>query len=533
MAFTVVQAGSKLYKVNPDTGAATELTLPTGVTLSTTRKPQFAVLNQWVALVNSPTQNLVIDPEGTVRLMTPRAPAQPPLVASGGAGNITGSIRVKTSFAVYGTDGQLYMESPLSPQSQAVSLAANSLSISNIQVSTEGTTGWQRKVYRTLAGGTVYYNIGAVEDNVGTTLLHDLADAGVELLPVVEEDLVSPPGTLPGTWMKTVAQWKSRLWGVSSAADKVDEVIYTEENKVYAWPNRLTAWPTGQHREGVVGLAPRRDELGVIKKGGLWQITGDGDTFGLVQVQAGQGGGISADTIIAIDDYVYWLGDDGVWEWGPDGLKNISDEMVAPWFKSDVFFNRTRFQYAFAKYNAVRKTYDLHLAGTGDSTETRWVSYNIENKKWYGPHLTSAFTPSAAELVQDSNDLPMVLMGGTNGIVYKMNQSTFHDGTVTAIAMDITGPMHFANAPDIEHYWDMLSMLTKVESAGTMTITPTVGRLNSAAGSAITHTLTTGRERLRRLGAGAGVQLRFQQSTVDVGGTIFGYEIPFHELGRR
>jgi hypothetical protein len=533
MAFAVVQAGNKLYKVDPDTGTATELTLPTGVTLSTTRKPQFAVLNQWVVLVNSPTQNLAIDPEGVVRVMTPRSPQAQPIIASGGAGNVTGSITVKYTYAVKGTDGQLYMESPLSPQSQAFAASSNILAISNILASLEGTTGWIRRIYRTLAGGTVYYHVADIEDNVGTTLTHNLADAGVELLPVLDEILVSPPGTLPGTWMKTVIQWKSRLWGVSSAPDKVDEVVYCEENKVFAWPNTLIAYPTGQDREGVVGFAPRRDELGVLKRDGLWQITGGGDTFSLVQVQFGRGGCISPDTIVVINDNVYWLGDDGVWEWGPDGLQNVSDEQVAPWFKSDTYFNRSRFSYAFAKYNALRKTYDLHLAATGSSVEDRWVSFNIQNKKWYGPHKTGAFTPSAAELVSDGSGLPVALVGGTNGIVYKMNQATYHDGSSTLIDYDVTGPFHFANAPDIEHYWDMLSVLTKVQASGTLSITPTVGRLDTAAGSVISHDMTLGRQRLERMGVGAGLRLRFQQATADVGVTQYGYEIPFHEIGRR
>ena len=425
------------------------------------------------------------------------------------------------------------MESPLSPASSAFSASSNILAISNLAVSLEGTTGWQRKVYRTLAGGTVYYLVGAIEDNVGTTLTHNLADAGVELLPIDEGALMSPPGTLPGTQLKTIVAWKSRLWGVSSAPDSVDTVVYSNANKVYAWPNDLIAYPTGQDTEGVIAFAPRRDELGVLKRYGLWTIAGDGDTFGLVQVQQGRGGCISAKTVVPINDHVYWLGDDGVWEWGPEGLRNVSDEAVAPWFKSDTFFTRSRFGNAFAKYNALRKTYELHLAAAGSSVEDRWVSYSIENKKWYGPHLTSAFTPTAAQLVSDASGLPNVYMGGSNGIVYKMNQATFHDGTATAIAFDVTGAMHFASAPDIEHYWGELSMLTRIESSGTLTITPTVGRLGTSSGATISHALTTGRERLRRLGTGAGAKLQFTQATADVGVSIYGYEIPFFELGRR
>jgi hypothetical protein len=76
-------------------------------------------------------------------------------------------------------------------------------------------------------------------------------------------------------------------------------------------------------------------------------------------------------------------------------------------------------------------------------------------------------------------------------------------------------------------------MLTKVESAGTLTVTPTLGRLNSSAQSGISHTLTTGRERLRILGDGPLMRLRFQQATNAQGVTIYGYEVdPVFENGR-
>ncbi len=107
MSFILVQGGTSLYKVDPTTGTATTLTLPTNVTLSTTRKPKFAVLNQWVAMTNSPSRNLVIDPEGVVRVMVPRAPIAPPNVAVGSGTGLTGAYTYKTSFVVIGSDGSL------------------------------------------------------------------------------------------------------------------------------------------------------------------------------------------------------------------------------------------------------------------------------------------------------------------------------------------------------------------------------------------------------------------------------------------
>ena len=116
MAYLIVQGGTSLYKVDLTSGVATTLTLPTDVTLSTTRKPKFAVLNQWVVMTNSPTRNLAIDPEGTVRVLVPRPPSHGPTVAASGSG-FTGDFQFAVSFIVTNSDGELLMESPVGPSS--------------------------------------------------------------------------------------------------------------------------------------------------------------------------------------------------------------------------------------------------------------------------------------------------------------------------------------------------------------------------------------------------------------------------------
>lgn len=532
MAFLVVQGGSSLYKVDPATGSATALTLPSDITLDTTRKPKFAILNQWVVVTNSPSRNIAIDPEGNVRPLVPRAPVSPPKVAAGSGTGLTGAYQVKQSFVVFDTAGNLLMESPLSPASPSVTITNKDLSVTQVAISSDSISA--RRLYRTAAGGTSYFQWIDVDGNTTTAIQSNLSDASLALLPAQPTVLTPPPGTLPGTRMKNIVSWKNRLWGVSSDPEQVDRVVYTEDGKVYAWPNALTAYPTGQDTEGIVAFAPRRDQLGIIKRNGLWQIAGSSSaTFQVTQIVYGKGGCEAPDSVVVSNDRAYWLSNDGVYEWGPDGIKNISEGTVDPWFTSDTYFNRTRFANAFAKYNHVTDSYELHLAAAGSSSEDRWVSYNIRSKAWFGPHKTDAFTPNHAANGLTSGNLPIVLVGGTDGKVYTANSSTFTDGASTAIDMDVYGPFHHGEAPDIQHLWLELSMLSKKEAGGTLSILPYVGRLDATVGTTISHDLTTGRERLRRLGSGALCRLRFQQNTNAQGATIYGYELPFHELGRR
>lgn len=538
MASALVQAGSTLYSVDLTTGVATALSLPSGVTLSTTRKPRFAVLNQWVVMTNSPSRNLVIDPEGVVRPLVPMPPTHGPVMVAGSGTGLTGAYLYKTTFRITNSDGDLLIESPLSPPSSSVTLANKDASLSKIEVSAD--TVSERGIYRTLTGGTTYYLINTLNGNTATTLLENTADTTVSLLPASSAILVTPPGTLPGFHMKDIVQWKSRLWGISDDPSQIDTVFISETNKVYAWPNSVVAYPTGQDSLGVVRLLPRKNQLGILKRNGLWQIAGSSSSTGIsvTNVSVGQvvydkAGCVAPDSAIVINDKAYWLGKDGVYEWGDEGVQNISNGFVAPWFHSDTYFNRNRFPNAFAKYNELRNSYELHLSVAGGSTENRWISYNLTNKKWYGPHLTAAFTPTHAGWGQDSNGLPIALTGGSDGVLYTGNSSTYVDGASTAIAMDIIGPWHSLDDPDIVHQWGSLSMLSKIQAAGSLTITPYIGRLDAAAGTTISHDLTTGRERLRNLGVGPLLRLRFAQSTASQGATIYGYETTSFEVGKR
>ena len=534
----LVQSGAVLYTVDLSAGTSTTLTLPTGVTLATTRKPRFATLNQWTVMVNSPDKNLSIDPEGTVRPLIPRAPLHGPTLAAGGSTGLTGAYKYRTSFIITNSDGELLTESPLSPPSNSVTLSNQDGSCTDVPTSVDTISA--RRIYRTLSGGSAYFHLMDLDGNTSTSFVDAIVDATVELLPAQPSILTLAPASLPGVRFKNIVQWKSRLWAVTDEPSQVDTVYFSETNKVYAWPNTLTAYPTGQDKEGVVAFAPRRNQLGLLKRNGVWQVSGTSSGTGISsanlsvsQIAFDKAGCVAPDTVVVINDRAYWLGKDGVYEWSENGVNNITNATVAPWFKTDTYFERPRFPNAFAKYNEVKQTYDLHLAALNASTENRWVSLNLKNMRWYGPHLTGLFTPTHAAHLFDADGLPMALVGGSNGTLYTANSANFRDGAATAIDFDCYTPFFSADAPDIMHVWQELSVLSKVEAAGTLTITPYVGGLDASAGTAISHTLTTGRERLRRLGAGRLFSLRLRENTNNQGVSVFGIECNFFEAGRR
>lgn len=283
----------------------------------------------------------------------------------------------------------------------------------------------------------------------------------------------------------------------------------------------------------MTAFIPRRDELGICKRDSIVKITGSSESDFLAIIVVQGTGCVAPDSVAVIRDIGYFLAEDGVYTFSAEGVRNISRDQVHPWFSTDTYFNRSRFPNAAGGWNPKYDAYELHLANAGDTTENRSVSYHIKEGIWLGPHKTDAFTPTCRALIKDTNDLHLPIIGGSDGFIYQMNQAAYTDGASTAIDMNVLTKAHSVNSPDIQKAWLQLSMLTKDQASGTLTITPYVGDLDASAGDTISHDLTTGRQKLRRLGRGRFAQLRFQQATNAVGCTLYGYECPFFEVGRR
>lgn len=526
MPFTIVAAGTSLQIVYTDGTIATG-TLPAGVVVSASRRGRFAVIERNVVCVWAPSRPVWIDGEGAIRPLSLTPPGNAPTLAAGSAGSLTGDYKAKVSFLVKDDFGNVLMESELSEASDAVTVSADMIDYSNIPVSLDSVvTG--RRIYRTADGPTdTYFHAFDIDDNTSTTFSDDTTDEATSLVPA-PTDLGAAPINI-----ELIREWKGRLWGKNPL--NVDTLYGSASGKFYAWPSgvQFVVRPIGRDRFGITGMIPRRDELGIGRRDMLWKLTGDSEEdFALVKVVEGKGI-YSDDSVAVVRDVGYFLADDGVYAWDSDGVRSISDEKVKPWFTTDTYFNRAQFPNAFARYNPATHAYELFLAAAGGSTINRWVSYSIADGKWTGPHKTDELTPSSAGLIYDSNELLVPAVGSSSGYVYQTTPGTLRDGAATAIALDVVTNFHGAKEPDYTRYWGELSILTKIQAGGTLTITPTVGRLGSSSGAAISHDMTLGRQRLRRLGIGALCRLQFTNSELNQAVELYGYEIPNHVIGRR
>lgn len=528
MAFFVVQGLTTLYQMTT-AGVATSLTLPTGVTMDSTLRLRGAVLGNLAVLVGSTSENLTVDADGNVRRLTPRPPATAMTLAVGSAGSLSGTYTAWSTFKIKDANGNTIGESDFSPISNSLVLTSDFLSATNIPVSPEvapSGTSFSRQLYRSTTAGTTKFPWIEVEGNTITSAEDDVSDAGLQLI-AAPTDLGAP------TKFENIVAWKSRLWGKS--ANEVDTLYQSGNGKAYAFPSSRTIPipPTNADTIGISGFLARKDQLGVGKRNSLHMITGSNeDNFSRSAVA--EGVGIWAtDSCVVVHDVGYFLGNPfGIYTWSAAGVKNVSDAKVKAWFETDTYFNRSEFDNTWGMYDPTTNSYILLLSNAGDTTLNRWIQYDIATGNFWGPHVTAAFTPTGAALLRDANDIAIPVWLASDGKLYKP-QTTKTDGASTGISYQPTTNFLSGNSPGIMKFWDQPDIITEVQAAGTLTITPKVGKLGASAGAAISHDMTLGRERLRRLGDGEMVQLAFLHDTNAQDAVIYGIEAPFFEKGRR
>jgi hypothetical protein len=526
MPYYLIHAGTKLQKMATD-GSLADLALPSGVTISDDRPARFALLNKTILVANAPSRTLLFDGGLNAHLASLAAPTAAPTV-SAGSGSLIGDYVVAYTFAIKDANGNVIAESDLSPLSASITLATEGLALSSIQQSSmAGVT--TRRIYRSASGGNALYWAYDLEGNGATTYTSTELDVALDTVAMSEAGLGAAPGATDVDRLKLVVAWKDRLWGVSDI--EPDNLRFSGARKPYAWDpfNMIPVPPIGADLIGVNGFLPRRDELGVLKLNLLAKVIGSNpDDFELIVVAEGVGS-YGPDTNIVIRDVGYFLSHDGVYTWGPEGVNSISDADVRPWFTTDLYFNRSAFSTAFARYNWRTHSFELHLPSAGQTDIDQWVQYDIDRKRWFGPHESLAMVPTSGGQITDDYGLPVPAVGSEAGFLWTQNNLAVMDGEFE-IVFDVETQPYTEAAADIDKLFKELSLLTRDEGGGFVQITPTVDKDEQTMFLA---PLGQTRTRLRRLGNGRLLTLRFVHDTLEEDCEIHGFEVPFHATGRR
>lgn len=535
MAWYLVHAGTNLYKMNT-TGSWSTISMPalttsSTVSLYTTHRARVALLNRWAVVVNSPDVNLQINADTqTAYKLSIDGPTSTASLAAGAAGDPIGTYRYAYTFAIT-TGSTIITESPMSPTAGPITVNGTQIDVSGISTSSDSAVT-ARIIYRTTTGGVDWFKLTTISDNTTTTYADNATDYDLGLIGVAE-DKGNPPGSTVDDNFRVIATWKDRLWASPEVAGK-DRLYFSGKNEQYAWgeENYFVIQPEGGDDYGITALAARRDELVVFKRRAIWKVIGTGvSDFQVIQV-AENVGCAGPEACCVIRDTVYFGNEDGVYEYGPNGVQSISREQVHGWFITDTFFKRSEMQHAFLKWNPLNDQLEVHLADASTTSLTRWVTYDLGRKIWLGPHKTAAFTPTCAALVDDGNDLAVPVMGGDDGYIYKQNSTTISDDG-HAIEFDLVTKWFSGNTPDIMKYWGQVAIINREETTGVLNYEYAIGDMDASSQSTISCPLNQPRQRLIRQGVGRFFRFRMynNQDAQDV--ELYGIEIPFHELGRR
>lgn len=521
---TLIQAGTSLQLVADDGTVGAALTLPTGVTLRADIPPRFTTYGRYAFLVNTPSTPLRISADGIVRPITPRPPRVAPIMLGAAGGSLSGTYNAKVTFVTFDAFGRLISESDYSALSNTVTISGQALKATNVDISPE-TTVTGRRLYRPTSGGAVYFQWVDLDGNVLTTIQDDLPDAGLSLVsaPV----LGSPPD------LTLIAEFRDRLWGVDR--NIVDDLRYTEVGFTYAWPadNVFPIPSVGSDQLGIKSLIPRREALGIGRQNQILQVIGSDDTnFQIIKLSQNCGV-ISNESVAVYRDVAYFLWEDGVYSWSDEGINCLSDGKVRSWFAGNSEFNRARFQFAFGIVDPIRNKYRLYLNEAESSTVVNWIEYDLREKTWWGPHLTSAFTPTSSFVLLDGNLVPQPTVGANDFNLYR-EQDTKTDGVNTPISLDVVTKRYSMGAPDLDKYWGEVSVIGTAQAAGTLNIDISVGELNAAQTSTEAWNLTLPRQRLARAGTGKHLQLEFTNAEVAQDVELLDVEVnPVVLMGRR
>jgi hypothetical protein len=307
---------------------------------------------------------------------------------------------------------------------------------------------------------------------------------------------------------------------------------------MYAWStlNTLLIPHVGSDGAGITALIPRRAALGVSRRSVFSQVTGTQRTnIAPVIVNGGENVGcVSQESVVVFKDIAYFLGQDGVYQWDSSGITCISDGRVRSWFTTDTTFNRSMFWRAFSEFDPIGKKYRLFMASPSSDVIDRWIEYDILNGTWWGPHETMAFAPSSAFLVAGRDQQLYPMIGSREGYV-SQDQEARNDWGLSPIEFDVkTRSMNGDDADQI-HYFGELSVFHQAQTAGDLTVTPSLGPHDEEVDqTTFTSDMTRTRRRLGRIGVDESIALEFQNDVIDEDVVLEGFVIdPVENVGRR
>jgi hypothetical protein len=286
----------------------------------------------------------------------------------------------------------------------------------------------QRKIYRTRAGGVVYYHLATINNNTTTSFVDNFPDSALGL--TMEEDNDVPPNG------KFSAIFDNKLW----ILDDDENILYYSKD---AKPDQFNQSGSGSRyvslRDGsaddeCTGIIPYAGHLYAFKRESIYQIRKKlNDVYGRYEIINGLGN-IAPFALIEVYGlilFVSWRG----WE------AFNGERPYAPEFSYPISDTLSTIDKSYTDRISVVHNPEYHEVWLSIPNRTGQASaVTVVNNYHTGKFYTFSFhkTPSCLVAARDSNKERQVYLGTTDGYTFTTDSGT-QDGTTNINAYARSG----------------------------------------------------------------------------------------------
>lgn len=336
-----------------------------------------------------------------------------PIVTLSGSGNFTGVYSYKIVYV--SKYGQL---SNAGPQSRDVTAVSHGqLNLTNIPTSTDPQVT-ARRLYRTVANGSIWLFLDEILDNTTTTFTDTFADGslGNETPPQAgdfSDDNSRPPQA------GIVKVWKRTVF-VAGDPQNPETLYFSEDDEPESFPLINAFQLDGK----ITAMYETYSGLVVETETGKWQVIGDNPDFSVDKIIEGMGcvGRRAAGTSRLIG---YAVDRDGMRLFDLSNTKKIS-EPIRDRYDDANFINKVNIELMHTVHSKSRNLIlQFNPDAAGEYTSIFAYMYPIDNVET--GYWTDIVTPSAANLnfldaeeIEDENGDFRIYVGADDGMVYEL-----------------------------------------------------------------------------------------------------------------
>jgi|SRR5271166_612189 len=349
-----------------------------------------------------------------------------PNTAGGSSGNPNGVYTYMVTYVSrYGNESN---GGPISP---SVTVTNSQINLTNLPTSTDGQVV-QRKIYRTVAGGTQYLLLTTIFDNTTLTFTDNLGDGslGVQQAPqagaFTGDNSPPPQAGLVRVWKQTVFMAGDPL--------NPDILYFSSDTEPEQFPINNQFQLDGR----ITAIYETYSGLVIETENGKWQCLGDNPSFAVDKIIDGIGcvGRRASGTAKLLG---YSADRDGIRLFDLSDVRKISESIRD---KFDALPQST-FGNLFMIHSKANNAILLFAQdGNGNFTNIFMYQYAIDEIRngWWSvivPPATIQFLD--AREVEDTNGQPHLYVGAADGQVYELmaaNQKNWVDNSGEVFAMD-------------------------------------------------------------------------------------------------